>query len=365
MRLPIAATLLVLAVPVAHAQQVVRAEAETRTVDCAGADAQVEGNRNTLTFTNSCRSLRLRGEANIVAIELAPGARIDVEGNGNRVRYGLPGGAAPPAVRVSGSNTDLAPEGGAAAAARPQTVTLTGDDQKLEVDCAGRAVGIQGNRSRYTLRGGCQSVSVHGDGNTVAAELRPDATVEIEGNGTSLSYRTGGVGEPQVTVRGNNSRAVREGARAASAAPAVATAPQPPATPASPQTATSQAPPTPAVSTPETAQAAPSLPQLMHDLDARVVADGTLVSLPRDAMFGADADQLRPDATPRLTLLAQLAARIHPSGVRVSACASDAALAERQSRAVGAWLTASGQVRPPIRTQAAAGPAQLDVLLLR
>lgn len=97
---------------IAHAQQAtVRAEAETRTVDCGGGDAEVGGNRNTLTFHGGCRDFLLRGDANTVTIELAPGARVDIEGNRNHIRYSVVGGGAPPTVRVSGSDTDLGPAG--------------------------------------------------------------------------------------------------------------------------------------------------------------------------------------------------------------------------------------------------------------
>ena len=351
MRLMLAA-FLVIAPVVAHAEPaMVRSEAETRSVDCAGNDAQLEGNRNTLTFTGACRSLTVRGEANKVQIDLAPGGRIDLEGNGNRIRYSTGPGAQPPAVRVSGSNTDLAPvameQGAPIGVAVPPAVTLTGDDQNLDVECGGRMVSIQGNRSRYTLHGGCAGLSVHGDGNTVSAALRADAVVEIEGNGTALTYTVpDSHAAPQVTVRGNNSRATREGQPVETASLAVAPAAAPPAAPAASVTAV-------------------SVPQMMQDLGAVVVAQGTLVSFPEGALFDGATDQLRAESAVRLNELARLIAQTHPAGIKISGSAPDAALALRQARAVQAWLGNDGQVHRPLRSEGAGGAAKTEVLLLR
>jgi len=52
----------------------VRAEASTATIACAGAAAEVNGGHNTLTFTGVCKGLLIRGEANNVTVALAPGA---------------------------------------------------------------------------------------------------------------------------------------------------------------------------------------------------------------------------------------------------------------------------------------------------
>ena len=326
MRLLLAATLLSL-VPLAAQADPVRAEAETRTIDCAAGPAEVEGNRNTLTFTNACRSLRLRGEANTVQIELAPGAQIDVEGNGNRVRYGLPGGAAPPAVRVSGSNTDLAPDGGVGAA-RP---TANGDADRRRPEARGRLRRPRRQHpgqplALYAARRLPVGVRAwrrkHGRGRAATRRDRRDRGKRHVARLPSLRG-----GDPQVTVRGNNSRASRSGE---AERPSRRSLQHPPLPRRRPLAATrKRRPPPPRHPT----DAGPSLPQLMHDLGAKVVAEGTLVAMPGDTMFGADPDQLRPEAAPRLTMLAQLAARIHPSGVRVSARAAETSVADRGNHA--------------------------------
>ena len=315
---------------IAHAQQAtVRAEAETRTVDCGGGDAEVGGNRNTLTFHGGCRDFLLRGDANTVTIELAPGARVDIEGNRNHIRYSVVGGGAPPTVRVSGSDTDLGPAGsGPPPAPAPLPVRLSGDNQRLDVDCTGGDVDIQGNRSAYTLRGGCRSLVAHGDGNTLRAELQPGARVEVEGNGTTLTYSLRGSGaEPQVVVRGNDSHVTR----ASGAVPGLPASPPAPAAPPAPATPPSPAPqpgptgvplptpapaapaafpvpppvPPPTTSAPTPASFAPvtqppptvrSVPQLMRDLGGKVVEQGTEVVFPAASMFDDGSDTLRGDA---------------------------------------------------------------------
>jgi hypothetical protein len=337
----------------------VRAEAQTLSVDCAGGDAEVGGNRNTVTFTGACRSLTLRGDANKVTIDLASAARLDIEGNGNTIRYSV-GGGREPTVRVSGSNTDLASVGiTPAPAPSADPVRLTGDNQRLELDCTGRDVDIQGNRSRYRLRGGCKSLTAHGEANTVQAELQPRAKVEIEGNGTVLSYSVAGGGaDADIVVRGADSRAVRVAgldAPPASAAPAV---PAPPPVAAAPLP--SPAPPNPAAAAP------PSVPVLMHDLQGKVVASGTLVTFPAETLFDGGGS-LRDGAGSPLGKLAALILQIHPSGVRVTASdPADIEMARQRVGSVQAWLAGPGQVHGRIQTDAARGtPPHVDVLILR
>jgi len=348
----------------------VRAEAQTLSVDCAGGDAEVGGNRNIVTFTGSCRSLTLRGDANKVTIDLASGARLDIEGNGNTIRYSV-GGGREPTVRVSGSDTDLASIGitpSPAPSADP--VRLTGDNQRLELDCTGRDVDIQGNRSRYRLRGGCKSLTAHGEANTVQAELQPHAKVEIEGNGTVLSYSVAGGGaDADIVVRGADSRAVR--VAGLDAAPPAVPAPPPAAVPPPASVATPAAPvPAPPVSSPAPANpvagAPPSVPVLMHDLQGKVVASGTLVTFPAETLFDGGGS-LRDGAGAPLGRLAALILQIHPSGVRVTASdPADVEMARQRASAVQIWLAGPGQVRAKVQTDAARGtPPHVDVLILR
>jgi outer membrane protein OmpA-like peptidoglycan-associated protein len=51
-----------------------------RTIDCAGRDAVVRGERNDLTFVGGCRSLTVEGNASRIRAALAPNARVVLRG---------------------------------------------------------------------------------------------------------------------------------------------------------------------------------------------------------------------------------------------------------------------------------------------
>lgn len=260
--------LLCSASPAAAQQAIVRAEAQAQSLDCRGGDARVEGNHNRISFRGGCRTLEVYGNGNAVQAELAPGARVRVEGQDNRITYSpvrdgapappppsvviagvntavLPGTAVPP-PRAEPSQPPVRPAPPAAAIptnARPgpqpgaqahsaarlpipsasqlpapapppeapaEPLALRGDDQQRDADCAGRDALIAGNRGSYVLRGGCRSLRVVGDLATVRADLQPGARVLIEGSGISVHWRVSAPGNPPlVTIRGEASHAVR------------------------------------------------------------------------------------------------------------------------------------------------------------
>ncbi len=223
---------------------VVQAEAQTQRLSCGGGDARIEGNHNTVVLTGPCRSLLLKGVANTVSIALQPGASVRVEGSENRISFQTTGAA--PAVQILGPDNSVdpgamppAPKAETPSAPKPaQTVqaaaesaapkppvpktpqpappeskpasgvfTLAGDDEQRDETCTGRPVIITGNRSAYVLRGGCLSVTVRGDLDTVQAELRPGAAVGIVGHGTTVSWVLLARGKaPASTVRGAGDR---------------------------------------------------------------------------------------------------------------------------------------------------------------
>jgi Protein of unknown function (DUF3060) len=217
----------------------VQAEAQNQRLSCGGGDALIEGNHNTIVLTGPCRGLLLKGVANTVAIALQAGASVRVEGSENRVIFDVAGGAAP-VVQILGPNNSVdpgplppAPPPPAAPALKPAetaavlavpaakpprvepaagparsgALELRGDDQQRDETCAGRAVVIEGNRSAYVLRGGCLSVSVQGDLDTVQAELRPGASVHVTGHGTTVSWAVPTRGKAPVSaIHGDGNR---------------------------------------------------------------------------------------------------------------------------------------------------------------
>lgn len=201
------AMLLSLAAAPAVAQTAVRGDGQAVTADCAGGEALIEGSRNTVTFRGACRALVLRGDANRVAVELAPSAPVRVEGQGNRVAWTQAGAGPAPSATVAGQDSLAAPAGAGQPADR---LVLRGDDLQLQADCAGRDVLIEGLRGNLRLVGGCRSVTVRGELALVQAELLPGSRVLIEGGGNLVAYaltRQGAV--PTVTIRGEASRARR------------------------------------------------------------------------------------------------------------------------------------------------------------
>jgi hypothetical protein len=236
---------------------VVQAEAQTKQLSCNGGDALIEGNHNTIVLTGDCRSLLLKGVANTVSISLQAAAQVRVEGSGNRITFQAAGaapvvqfagpdnsadpGAMPPSSASAAPPAPLAdkpqpsapkPAEASHAAVEPTSaptaptpvsteppkpkptasgvLTLTGDDQQRDEDCTGRPVVIEGNRSAYVLRGGCESLTVHGDLDTVQAELRPGAAVGITGHGTTVSWALLARGKgPAAAIHGEGNRVQR------------------------------------------------------------------------------------------------------------------------------------------------------------
>jgi hypothetical protein len=306
----------------------VRAEASTATIACAGAAAEVNGGHNTLTFTGVCKGLLIRGEANNVTVALAPGALIDIEGNGNHVKFTAAGA---PRLKISGSHNQVLPQPGAPAPAA-DTAKLSGDDLDVVLDCHGNSVTLQGVRVHYQLRGACRALTVRGESNIVQAEFAPKAQVLVEGNGITLTYTVVGDGAaPDIAVHGMGSSVQRAGGP--SAAPAATTA-----------------------------QATDPLPVLIHDLDATIVKTGTLVKLPEAVFSGA---AVAPAGESQLGKLAALIAMIHPAGLQLTGHdPADPVLAAQRVALVRSWLEAHG-VSVPVQRDVNIAPAGVDVLILR
>ncbi|GAW40747.1 hypothetical protein SH203_01147 [Brevundimonas sp. SH203] len=60
---------------------------QRNTIACDGRAVEVAGSGHDLTFTGSCAGLRLSGTNNQITIDLAPNARLTVEGTSQTVRW--------------------------------------------------------------------------------------------------------------------------------------------------------------------------------------------------------------------------------------------------------------------------------------
>jgi hypothetical protein len=225
-----APAIVILAAPAAWAQApgslVLRAEGETRSLDCTDRDVWIEGNNNRYTLRGGCRSFALRGADDAIELDLAPAAHIDVQGNNVQVLWRLVGQGVAPTISLSGQNsrvvaaeqrtpapatlpipaTPATPATSATAPAPVEppppaaddgaTLTFTIDDEARELDCTGRAVRITANHGLYALHGGCRSLLVHGDGNLVQAELQPGASIDLAGQQSRVDFVLLGTGAP-------------------------------------------------------------------------------------------------------------------------------------------------------------------------
>lgn len=309
-----------------------RAEGQTRTLDCARRDAVVGGSRNMAVFTGACAMLQIRGDANTVTVALAPGALIDIEGSRNRVRISTQPGALP-RLRAVGAGTDVAPLDGSSAPAA-DSAQLAGERQTITLDCNGGPATIAGTRNQITLLGGCRALTIRGEASVVRASLAASAQVLIEGNAIALIYRVAGAGAPPtITLNGMGSAAVRAGREAALA-----------------------------LADPATGAIVGTVPVLVRDLDATIVEAGTLVALPA-AVFTDTA--LSTAGEVQLDRLVALIAQTSPRGVRVMGRDPSNAAAARRAGVVQNWLASHGVASVSVQTTADPAVSEISVLALR
>ena len=114
--------LAIFGMPTAHAQGlgplIVEGNAQSRTLDCAGRDVVVRGDRNQLAFTGGCRSLEVQGNTSEIQAELAPGARVVLRGDTLDLRWALLGDGPPPRISTEGRQVRVEQVAAAAPAAR-------------------------------------------------------------------------------------------------------------------------------------------------------------------------------------------------------------------------------------------------------
>ena len=173
----------------ARAQVVFSGTDRAATLDCRGGAAIVQGSGNRLSIGAACRSLRIAGSGNVVAVDLLPGGPVDVAGDGNRVLYRFAAG--PPRAQTSGADNQVLPDpraGSFAAVLQPLPPLVVDAASATDLPCGGRDVLIRGSGLRIVLRGGCRSLTVQGSSDGITAELLPGAPVAIGGAAVILNY---------------------------------------------------------------------------------------------------------------------------------------------------------------------------------
>ena len=73
--------------------------------NCAGRDVTISGNRSDYVLSGGCKSLTVRGDLLTVQAEIAPGAKINVNGRGSIVTWEVKGRGHGPAAIVRGEGS--------------------------------------------------------------------------------------------------------------------------------------------------------------------------------------------------------------------------------------------------------------------
>jgi outer membrane protein OmpA-like peptidoglycan-associated protein len=323
---------------------------------------------------------------NTTTITGSPANGLAIHGpNGESVQIGPNGIVAVPGPNQPGSSVVINPDGIAATAPSQSSnvatangqLMLSGDAQTKDMSCDSADVYISGNNSRFTLRGGCKALFVHGNNNVVHVELNAGAQIAIQGDNALVYVRlTEARPNPKLLVNGQNSRvflvqhlddttgtevpaSLRSGAVQDVAGAIVVASVRAPAVFLTPQAALSFA-------------RDQSLDVLQHDLGAVQTAEGRMVNLSGDVLFDFDEDQLRPDAQRSLAELAVLIERSHPHGLRIVGYTDSIGtpqynldLSGRRAHIVARWLRDYGRVQAAgldVEGRGAADPVAPNVL---
>jgi hypothetical protein len=216
-RLSLQATLPIVAL-LAFTQQAVAqtpADAAGQVIDCAGGVATVTGDGGAVAVRGSCRALIVQGNGNQISAELAPRAQVHVQGDGNHVRYRLVGGTEDALVTVAGRDDVVGPDAasvaGTAAPATRAPLILGAGTPAGPADCTDRDVSIEGADGTYTLQGGCRSLTVNGNGDTVHAEMQPQSRIAVPGQMSRVFwFLSRGDQPPVIEGTGANSQVLQE-----------------------------------------------------------------------------------------------------------------------------------------------------------
>lgn len=87
---------------------IVEGDAQSRSLDCAGRDVVVRGERNRLNLTGGCRSLEVTGGTSEILAELAPGARVSLRGDTIALRWAQLGSGPAPRIATDGQGISVA-----------------------------------------------------------------------------------------------------------------------------------------------------------------------------------------------------------------------------------------------------------------
>jgi len=211
---------------------VVSASNQTRTYDCGGANAVINGADNVLTLKN-CSKVVINGGDN--RVDAGTAGVITVMGSGNKVTFTPAGQRRPKVVNLGtdnvvssgggggakqkedqGENLEVA-EGsrggavevkeGAASARAAQDIVVRENGRTEAVDCAGGSASVDGNSSVLTVRA-CRDLTVNGNGNKIT--VVGATTISLYGNANEVGWTPGpGAAAPKVSDLGKKNVVTR------------------------------------------------------------------------------------------------------------------------------------------------------------
>jgi hypothetical protein len=131
--------------------------------------------------------------------------------------------------------------GGMLLATGPQAaelLILPGSDGEFVRECGHKDVVISGSKSKFVLTGGCQSLSVPGDGNQILVDMAAGAEIYLRGNDNNIAWtKLRDAAAPTILTDGQSNSIVQLGAEVSKGeAAANPTDVSPPPSPAEKQT---------------------------------------------------------------------------------------------------------------------------------
>jgi outer membrane protein OmpA-like peptidoglycan-associated protein len=92
------------AVAMTPGQLMFNGDGQKRDMQCSGATVYINGSRGEFILRGGCKALYIRGDNNVVHVELVPGAEIGLQGSLSNVYVTLTGAGPSPRLLVSGTN---------------------------------------------------------------------------------------------------------------------------------------------------------------------------------------------------------------------------------------------------------------------
>lgn len=161
----------------------------SRTIDCAGREIVVSGNRADLELTGDCPSVVVNGNRNQVSI--AKAVRVRVLGNENEVSWSA---GAPRVSDLGRANSVVGAEEGASA----EDHVINGSGLVKTVDCTGASLTVNGASNVLDVKGPCKTITVTGAMNRVTFQSAERVVV----SGASNEVRWPKSARPKVVETG-------------------------------------------------------------------------------------------------------------------------------------------------------------------